>query len=227
MSSDRAVIFDLGGVLVHDVWEHLYLDPDTGLAARYGLDRTLLKSYGSKAYGEFAYATLDNEHWTMLERRYWTKFVESVPWNGIAPTVDELISISIEFIKLVDESASTALLNDLGTRGVRMAICSNNNEFWFHRQIALPGLSEHFDSRHTVLSCRVGASKSDPSGKMFQALLNAIEMPAEHLFYIDDRQENVDRAAGFGIPSFLFPSHDPRGFIPLRSELVSSGILES
>jgi hypothetical protein len=35
----RAVIFDIGGVLAHDVWEPLFLDPETGLASRYGIDR--------------------------------------------------------------------------------------------------------------------------------------------------------------------------------------------
>jgi len=35
----KAVIFDIGGVLSYDVWENVLLDPCTGIAVEYNLDR--------------------------------------------------------------------------------------------------------------------------------------------------------------------------------------------
>ena len=41
-----AVVFDLGDVLARDVWEHMFLDPDRGLAVRFGLDAHRMRKAG-------------------------------------------------------------------------------------------------------------------------------------------------------------------------------------
>ena len=37
----KAVIFDVGGALLYDIWEHLFLDENHGLISLYGLPRAI------------------------------------------------------------------------------------------------------------------------------------------------------------------------------------------
>ena len=73
----RAVIFDIGGVLAHDVWEHLFLDPETGLASRYGIDREKLQSVGRSLWTQFAFERANERPWQEEEVESFKTFSSS------------------------------------------------------------------------------------------------------------------------------------------------------
>jgi FMN phosphatase YigB (HAD superfamily) len=76
----RAVVFDVGGVLAQDVWEHAYLDPAAGLVAQYPhLDHGDLSRVGKKLWEEFAYSRdLDGQ----MEENYYARFLSEFSWDA-------------------------------------------------------------------------------------------------------------------------------------------------
>ena len=49
----KGIIFDVGGVLAHDVWEHLLLDKPKGLAARFDLQYDAVEKVGKALWTAF------------------------------------------------------------------------------------------------------------------------------------------------------------------------------
>ena len=71
----KAVVFDIGGVLAFDIWEHLFLDPEKGLAAGLSLSPDEVKQMGLKMWEDFAYKSAKSEkEINALEIDYWSQF---------------------------------------------------------------------------------------------------------------------------------------------------------
>ncbi len=64
------------------------------------------------------------------------------------------------------------------------------------------GLYDLFDE--VILSFEVGLRKPDP--RIYELILNRLNIKSEQTFFVDDREENVRAAQGLGIKSFLFES---------------------
>lgn len=52
----KGIVFDIGGVLAHDVWEGMLLNEEKGLAARCGLDNKQVHQVG-RSYGNVRLST--------------------------------------------------------------------------------------------------------------------------------------------------------------------------
>lgn len=200
-----AVIFDIGGVLAYDVWENLLLDKSDGIASLHGLDADLVGKVGKLLWNAFAYTpeTRGND-WRQLETRYWKSFIEffweKTPPDGV--TVDAFVDMTDTFIRPVADMES--VLEDLRSRGYGLAICSNNNEFWFRRQMDKLRLHRFFSPEKTILSCRIGVAKSSPGFEMFHAAASSLGLEPSRCAFVDDRQGNVERAKELGMQGFLF-----------------------
>lgn len=201
---DRAIIFDIGGVLAADVWEHLLLD-DNGVRSTFpNLDKDELKRIGKVLWEAFAYTPeTAAANWQELEKRYWKMFIgyfkEQLPKN-IDPEV--FIQMTDAFIRPV--TGMFSVLERIQLNGVNLAICSNNNEFWFRRQMNQYGLRRFFSPGKIVLSCRVGFSKSSPGYEMFHAVVDALGVIPAQCIFIDDKESNVERAQVCGMEGILF-----------------------
>lgn len=219
----QAVIFDVGGVLLYDVWEHLFLDEDQGLVALYGLPREKLEAVGNELWEEFAYVSASAEQtWQKIEKEYWANFIEKFEGEFLfrqAPNIQQLIELSKKFIKPVNETDTLSLLGKLEEKKVMLAICSDNNEFWFARQMESSGFDRFFLPKNIILSCKIGVSKLHPSGKMFKEVLNALDLSGSDTFFADDRQKNIDKAKEFGIHSTLFASESHNGMKVLEQSI--------
>lgn len=201
-----AVIFDVGGVLVHDVWEHLLLDEPDGIASKYSLDRDQVRRVGKLLWEAFAYRpeTQYND-WQTLERQYWRQFIEFF-WDEHPPSsvsVDNFIRMTDSFISPVD-AEMISLLEELQAKGIGLAICSNNNEFWFRRQMDKLSLHRFFSPSRVILSCRIGVSKSSSRFEMFHAAVDALRVAKSQCVFVDDRKGNVERAKQCGIVGVPF-----------------------
>ena len=199
----NTIVFDIGGVLAYDVWEHLLLDEQHGVAAKYNLDREQVLQTAKELWRKFEHRNAHNdEECSAYEREYWALFVERFK---IKATIDELITYTDPFIRPIE--GMNDLLVELKTQGLTLLICSNNNEFWFRRQAAKCGFHRYFDSDKIILSNRVGASKWSANFEMFHAVVKAAGVSKEQCLLVDDRAENMERASQFGMPAILFPAH--------------------
>jgi len=219
-----AVIFDIGGVLARDVWEHLLLDEPGGIASKYSLDKNQVERVGKLLWGAFAYRpeTQYND-WRTLERQYWRQFIEFF-WGKQPPSnvsIDNFIRMTDDFINLVD-TEMIPLLEKLQSKGIDLAICSNNNEFWFRRQMDKLSLHRFFSPSKIILSCRIGVSKSSSRFEMFHAVVDALGVAKSQCAFVDDREGNVEQAKRCGIVGVHFTNAQQ-----LTRQLSGLGVLQS
>lgn len=208
----EAVVFDIGGVLAYDVWEHALLDEEMGIAARFGIDPDEAEATGQELWERYAYTPATAEvDWQALELDYWQQLIRRLELPADAR---QLIAYSDQFVRPVEHMID--LVTELHQAGIGLAICSNNNEFWFERQMARLGIRALFAPDAIVLSNWIGVSKSSPAYEMFQAVENALGIDRGNCIFIDDRWPNIVRAAEFGMPGIWFPPHSEHGASYLR-----------
>lgn len=218
----KAVIFDIGGVLAYDVWEHLLLDKEEGIATLHQFNNQAVWEYGKVLWEEFAYLPADNENERkMLEAAYWNKFSEKF---SLPRPPEYFINLSDNFIRPVE--GMIPLLEKLKSNGVALAICSNNIEFWLHRQMEKLTLERFFRPENVISSCKVGVSKSSPNYEMLRAVINSLDgiAPSSCLF-IDDRWPNIQRALEFGMKGIIFPAESKHGSTYLSALLNAMGLI--
>lgn len=203
----RTVIFDIGGVLAFDVWEHMFLDIPNGLSSILKLPDNEAKQFGKELWRKFAYISATTfAEIKELEFEYWNQFIKHFNLTHPPEYFSELTE---KFIKPV--AGVIPLLKKLKSSGVELAICSNNNEFFFHRQMETLDLGAFFTSDKTALSCRVGSSKASPNFEMFKDIMERVNSPKEECLFIDDKECNINRSVEFGLPAILFPSESSFG----------------
>lgn len=206
----KGVIFDVGGVLAHDVWEHLLLSVPNGIASKYKLSSEAVKKAGKKLWEDFdKRKVVPPDDWMSFEKEYWRKFKSEFPQLPTSVTVDSLITMSSDFILPVNAEEMDPVLARLRDQGVSLAICSNNNEFWYQRQRDKLQLDRFFPSANVTLSCHEGVTKADV--KLFYIAATKLGLQAEDCVFIDDRVDNIDRAVACGMTGILFPSGAPAG----------------
>ena len=207
-----AVIFDVGGVLAHNMWEPMFDD----LAAAHGLDPVKVQEVGRLLWETFAYVPETPANtWRDMERRYWQLFLRMC---NVPLTVDSLSALTDRYV--VPMPGMRPILERLHARGTRMVICSNNNEIWWPRQAKALELDRFFAPEAIILSSREGAPKESPALEMFRAAVAAAGVPPATCFFTDDRQPIVDCARAFGIDAMLF-----RGPEHFAAELRKRGLL--
>ena len=197
----RAVVFDLGGVLIH--W-----DPRL-------LYRKLLPS--EEAVERFL-AHVCTPDWNL-------RFDAGRPLaEGIAEQVERfphhepLIRAWQERFAemLLPMPGSLALLEELSARGTKLYALSNWAAETFERTRHLFPFLERFDG--LVISGQIGLAKPDP--RIFVHLLERHRLEPGALLFVDDRDYNVAAARGVGIDGVVFESA-----AALRAELVRRGLL--
>lgn len=192
----KAVIWDLGGCLCKDVWEHLYQDKDHGIRSicrTLPSDQELMKT-GSELWNEYACRDA-------TEAEYWQDFNRRLG-QAHAPSV--YIDLSERFIAEVP--GMLALVAKLHARGVPMAICSNNNAFWFLRQWHKFKLYRFFSDKQVVVSFREGVTKSHPSLRMFRRAAEVLDIPEGNCLFLDDRLGNLPYALLGGLTALQMPA---------------------
>ena len=114
----------------------------------------------------------------------------------------DLIDLTDSFIKPVPEMIE--LLAKLREQDIPIALCSNNNVFWFARQWNKCGLDRYLEAGRAILSCDHGVTKADESGLLFHRAIAVSGLEPAALLYTDDRQANLVMAQKFGLQTALF-----------------------
>jgi FMN phosphatase YigB (HAD superfamily) len=179
----RAVIFDLGKVLVHFDWSIAArrMSPQSDLSPE-----ALLRVFDySPLVVEYELGRVSNEQF----------FAESVRMTGFRGSFEDFADV---FGDIFTEMAEmTALHAELRSRGVPTFIFSNTNDLAIRTIRANFPFFAHFDGY--VLSYEHGAMKPHPP--LYEVVERMTGRLGAELLYIDDRLENIEagRARGWQV----------------------------
>ena len=139
----------------------------------------------------------DLEAGALSESDYYEQLCERI---GARPPRERLNLAASDIFAPIEPSM--ALLERLHAAGRRLGLLSNTNSIhWrYYFDGRYPTLSKVFEVR--IGSFEVGAMKPDPV--IYQAALERAGVPAEKVFFTDDRVENVEGAIACGIDAVRF-----------------------
>jgi len=184
----RAVIFDLGGVLLRTT----DVSPRERLARRLGMSRSELEElvFGGESGMQAQKGEISvNQHWENLARqlRYSPQQIKDLVDEFFAH--DELDLQLVEYIRLLHKQYKTGLLSNAWDDTRRVI------EARWHFEDA-------FDE--IIISSEEGILKPDP--RIFRLALGRLEVEAGQVVFVDDMQRNVDGAISVGMQAIRF--HD-------------------
>jgi putative hydrolase of the HAD superfamily len=93
-------------------------------------------------------------------------------------------------------------MRELGSRGYRLAICTNNVREWDHRWRAMLPVDEIFDV--VVDSAFVGVRK--PAPQIYELTLQRLGVAPQEAVFLDDIEINCDAARAVGMTAVWFRS---------------------
>ena len=181
----NAVMFDVGGTLVHPDWPRLsdLVQAETGLPftttqmteAFYAM----LKGVDSELSNAATKKRSPEPHWT---------FLETFRSLGIAETsfanIRTRLSVAHEERHLwcKPDPEAAAVLGHLKRAGLRLAAISNTEDGRVNESLALAGLASGLE--FLIDSHNVGYRKPDPA--IFQLALDRLELEPKHAAYVGD-----------------------------------------
>ncbi|HEX3663404.1 MAG TPA: HAD family phosphatase [Acidobacteriaceae bacterium] len=202
MNGISTMLWDVGGVLLTNAWDHQQRD---AVVARFGLDR----------------ADFELRHAELAE-----------PWERDEVGIEEYLRRTVffqprafsqsEFLDAI--RAQSTVLSDGALGIVRQLAASEeyvlatvNNESRAMNEFRLKkfGLSQVFSAFFT--SCYLSVRK--PDLRLYRIALDVLQCDPEDVVFIDDRPENVAAAASLGIHGIRY-----EGSAQLADELMRLGI---
>jgi epoxide hydrolase-like predicted phosphatase len=186
--SIRAVLFDLGGVIVRTE----YQTPRQHLAERFGMDYDDMDRivFGGGANGSAARATLgeisEDELWLNVMKVLKRPASECERIRAEFFAGDVIDHALLDFLRSIKPKYKTGLISNAWS-GLRNYI-----------------LSEKFDDVFDcmIISSEVGVAK--PSAEIFQIALKQLGMSPNEVVFVDDFIENIEACQKVGMKGILF-----------------------
>jgi epoxide hydrolase-like predicted phosphatase len=172
----RAVIWDLGGVLVRT---SDYTSRDA-LAARYGMRRAALEElvYGEESGRQAQLGQIDvQQHWENVRAALGIPFEEVEAFRSHFWRGDQLDGELVDYIRSLKRNYRTGLLSNAFTN-LRQVM----RETWH--------IDDAFDA--IVISAEEGLIKPDP--RIYQVALDRLGVKPREAVFIDDMFQNVEGA---------------------------------
>ena len=197
------ILFDVGGVLLTNGWDHR---ERAAAMAHFRLDAAAFEARHPAAYDAW-------ERDAIPMKAYLDATVFYAPRSF---SHDEFFAFILAQSK-PQPNGALGILEEVAASGKYMLGALNNearetNEYRFSQF----GLREMFEV--ALSSCYVGLRKPEPA--MYRRALDILGGPAERILFIDDREENVAGAAAAGMKAVRFEGADA-----LRRELGSLGVI--
>ncbi len=194
----KAIIFDIGGVLVKQIHQQLLKE----LSDKYNIDMNELENFEPGLF--------DN---TMTGKITETEYFERIIKHFNLPvSVSDLNERATELTEPIKET--WPIVEKLKGKYV-LAVLSDMGKEWTKTREEKFKISEYFD--YVVYSYEVGVRK--PNVKIYKHLLNLMKIPASECIFIDDKQKNVDVARELGMKTILFENAEK-----LEQRLFAFGI---
>jgi putative hydrolase of the HAD superfamily len=182
-----AILFDVGGVLLTNGWDH---KERAAVIQSFDLDLTAFEAFHPEA----------NERWEKDEITAQQYLDATVFYEPRSFTHKEFLNaIFAQSVPL--EDSALPVLYDLSTSQKYLIGSLNNearepNDYRFARY----GLRKHFEIAFS--SCYVGLRKPHP--EIYKRAIDILGLAPERILFIDDRQSNVDAAASTGFKAIRF-----------------------
>lgn len=200
-----AILFDIGGVLLTNGWDHA---ERVVIAAQFNLDRTELETHHTKAF----------EPWERGELTL-DEYLDAVVFYKPRDfSREEFFAAICAQSKLLPDGA-LCILKELAASDSYVVGALNNEARETHEyRMKEFGLREYL--KFTFTSCYLGLRKPDPN--IYRHALGILGLRPQRSLFIDDRLENVAAAAAFGMKAIRFTGADA-----LRGDLENLGVLET
>jgi putative hydrolase of the HAD superfamily len=197
------ILFDVGGVLLTNGWDHL---ERVRVLERFHLDVAEFEARHVKSYSAWEIGAITVQSYLDA-----TVFYEPRSFSR-----DEFFAAICAQSKALPDGA-LGILEELASSDKCLLGALNNearetNEYRFDRF----GLRKLF--KVTLSSCYLGLRK--PDAAIYKRALDILDRPAERILFIDDRAGNVAAAQAQGMKAIQF-----EGAQALRRELVGLGVL--
>lgn len=203
MSPFDVILFDVGGVLLTNGWDHreraVVLD-------EFGLDHAEFEARHPDPYDAWERDAISLSAYLDATVFYKPrKFTRERFFEAMCAQSKEL------------PDGALGILGELSASDKWVLGALNNearepNEYRFEHF----GLHAYFEFAFS--SCYLGVRKPEPA--IYRRALELLDTPAERVLFIDDREENVDGARNAGMKAIRFT-----GAEALRSELTEFGVL--
>lgn len=184
----KAVIFDVGGVLMYEMMPAIYADIKKTLKLD---DHTF-----QKAWTEITPALSRGE---ITEDTYWQQFVAATKTTQTLPKQ----SMLQRHYKVIRNQKVYKIVTKLKEEGYTLALLSNT----IQSHVAInkgAGIYDEFPIK--ILSNEVGIIK--PNKDIFLLAIDALQTNPEETIFIDDLQANVDAANALGLQGIHFTDAD-------------------
>jgi putative hydrolase of the HAD superfamily len=196
------ILFDVGGVLLTNGWDH---GERAAAVAHFGLDGAALEARHEEVMETWERGEIDLNQYLDV-----AVFYEPRPFSR-----SEFFSFMLAQSQRLPHGA-LHILAELAESNPCMIGALNNearetNEFRF----AHFGLRRHF--KVALSSCYVGLRKPEPA--IYQRALDILGCPPERVLFIDDREENVAGSLAAGMKAIQFTGADA-----LRAALEELGV---
>lgn len=185
----KAVLFDFGGVLA----EEGFREGLRALAESQGLNPDAMPGEGMKAVYDSGYVVgkgTEADFWTLMRRR-----------TGLRGSDAILTEACLSRFQV--RPSMIALVRRLREDGYVTGILSDQTD-WLERLDQRSGFLKEF--QRVFVSCRMSKGKRDPS--LFDDVINALNVEARQVVFIDDDPGNVERARQRELISILFTNEE-------------------
>ena|ERR1039457_4133244 len=197
------ILFDVGGVLLTNGWDHR---ERAAVTEQFHLDRAALEARHAEPYDAW-------ERGAITANEYLDAAVFYEPRSFSR----EAFFAAIRAQSVVLPDGALGILKEVAASH-KCRVGSLNNEALETNEYRLERFGLRAYLEFTFTSFYMGLRKPDPL--IYRRVLRILGVPAERALFIDDRAENADAAASVGMKAIRFTGEDA-----LRKELTSLGVL--
>ena len=197
------VLFDIGGVLLTNGWDH---HERSIVIEQFRLDGAAMESRHAKAF----------EAWERGELALEEYLDAVVFYEPRSFSREEFFAAICAQSKELPNGALCILKELAASDKCRIGALNNEARETHEYRVKTFGLHNFF--QYTFASCYMGIRKPDP--KIYQRALAILGVTPEHSLFIDDRLENVAAAAAAGMKAVRFT-----GEAELRNQLAELNVL--
>ena len=197
------VLFDIGGVLLTNGWDH---NERSIVIEQFRLDGVAMESRHAKAF----------EAWERGELALEEYLDAVVFYEPRSFSREEFFAAICAQSKELPNGALCILKELAASDKCRIGALNNEARETHEYRVKTFGLHNFF--QYTFASCYMGIRKPDP--KIYQRALAILGVTPEHSLFIDDRLENVAAAAAAGMKAVRFT-----GEAELRNQLAELNVL--
>ncbi len=198
-----AILFDVGGVLLTNGWDHV---ERAIVLQQFHLDRTEFEARHPQPYDAW-------ERDAITAKEY---LDATVFYQPRAFSHEEFLDAICAQSKLLPDGGMGILQELAASDKCILGVLNNEARATNEYRFKTFGIRQHV--KVAFSSCYLGLRK--PGQAIYNRALDILGTPAERVLFIDDRAENVASAEAAGMEAILFT-----GANALRSELANLGVL--